>query len=181
MKQVLAAAIKYATNHIIAHIPSYTVRHAWYRHVLGWRIGPNVTIFTGQHVQMARVRRSQQKVSIGKSTIINCDRLLYTTGGLAIGENASVSAGVWLLMHSPKLSPGGSRLQSFGRSPSCDGASSETYRTSSRRALAQKMSTLWKQRFRIRALMVRFSRLAPASRRLRERERKVWYALDVGR
>ena len=51
MKQVLAAGIKYATNHIINHIPSYTLRHAWYRHILGWRIGPNVVIFMGQHVQ----------------------------------------------------------------------------------------------------------------------------------
>ena len=33
----------------------------------------------------------------------------------------------------------------------------------------------------IRALVVRFSRLAPASRRHRERERKMWYALDLGR
>ena len=97
MKRVLAAAIKYATNHIIPHIPSYTVRHAWYRHVLGWRIGPNVTIFMGQHVQMAQVRRSAQKVSIGKNTIINWDCMLYTTGGLVIGENVSIGAGVWLI------------------------------------------------------------------------------------
>lgn len=97
MKRVLAAAIKYATNHIIAHIPSYTVRNAWYRHVLGWRLGPHVVIFMGQRVQMARVRKSVQKVSIGKNTIINWDCMLYTTGGLAIGENVSISAGVWLV------------------------------------------------------------------------------------
>lgn len=97
MKRVLAAGIKYATNHIINHIPSYTLRHAWYRHILGWRIGPNVVIFMGQHVQMAGVRRSQQKVSIGKNTIINWDCMLYTTGGLVIGENVSISAGVWLV------------------------------------------------------------------------------------
>ncbi len=47
MKQVLTAARKYATNHIITHILSYTVHLAWYRHILGWRIGPNVAIFMG--------------------------------------------------------------------------------------------------------------------------------------
>ena len=90
MKRILAAAIKYATNHIIAHIPSYTIRHGWYRHVLGWRIGPNVSIFMGQHVQMGRVRKSAQKVSIGKNTIINWDCMLYTTGGLVYSNKENI-------------------------------------------------------------------------------------------
>jgi|SRR3954447_12667521 acetyltransferase-like isoleucine patch superfamily enzyme len=97
MKHVLAAVIKYLTNYIIGHIPSYTVRHAWYRNVLGWRIGEKAAILMGQHVQMAGVRTSGQKVSIGRGTVINQGCLLYTTGGLVIGENVSISAGVWLV------------------------------------------------------------------------------------
>ncbi len=53
MKAILTAAIKYATNHIITHIPSHALRLAWYRRVLGWRIGTGVTILMGQYVQMA--------------------------------------------------------------------------------------------------------------------------------
>src|SRR2546423_2377514 len=97
MKTLLAAATKYATNHVIAHIPSHTVRLAWYRHVLGWRIGPGASILMGQHVQMAGVRSSGMKVSIGKGSVINHGCLLYTTGGLVIGENVSISAGAWLV------------------------------------------------------------------------------------
>ena len=97
MKTLLAAATKYATNHVIAHIPSHTVRLAWYRHVLGWRIGPGASILMGQHVQMAGVRSSGMKVSIGKGSVINHACLLYTTGGLVIGENVSISAGAWLV------------------------------------------------------------------------------------
>ena len=97
MKQVLGAAIKYLTNYIINHIPSYTVRHAWYRNVLGWRIGKKAAILMGQHVQMAGVRTSGQKVSIGRGTVINQGCLLYTTGGLVIGEQVSISSGVWLV------------------------------------------------------------------------------------
>ena len=97
MKQVLSAAVKYATNHIINHIPSYTIRYAWYRHMLGWYIGPSVTILMGQHVQIGGVRSSGKKVHIGKGTVINWDCMLYTTGGLTIGENVSISAGVWLV------------------------------------------------------------------------------------
>jgi acetyltransferase-like isoleucine patch superfamily enzyme len=97
MKYVFASFIRYATNHIIGHIPSYTVRHAWYRRILGWRIGPKAAILMGQYVQMAGVRTSGQKVSIGRGTVINQGCLLYTTGGLVIGENVSISAGVWLV------------------------------------------------------------------------------------
>src|SRR5713101_5211699 len=97
MKQVLGAAIKFATNYIINHIPSYRVRHIWYRKVLGWRIGPKAAILLGQHVQMAGVRTSGQKVSIGPGTVINHGCLLYTTGGLVIGEHVSISSGTWLV------------------------------------------------------------------------------------
>jgi len=97
MKRVLGALIKYLTNHFICHIPSYTIRHAWYRRVLGWYIGPKAAILMGQHVQMAGIRTSGKKVSIGKGTVINQGCLLYTTGGIVVGENVSISAGVWLV------------------------------------------------------------------------------------
>jgi maltose O-acetyltransferase len=97
MKQLAGALLRYATNHLISHIPSYTLRRAWYRRVLGWRIGPDVFILMGQYVQMAGARSSGRKVSIGKGTVINYGCLLYTTGGLSIGEGVSISAGTWLV------------------------------------------------------------------------------------
>ncbi len=97
MKLILTATIKYLTNHVINHIPSYTLRYAWYRKVLGWRIGPKASILLGQHVQMAGVRTSGRKVVIGKGTVINYGCLLYTTGGIVIGDQVSISAGVWLV------------------------------------------------------------------------------------
>lgn len=97
MKRILAALVRYTTNHIISHLPSYTLRRAWYRHILGWRIGPDVFILMGQYVQMAGARSSGRKVSIGKGTVINYGCLLYATGGLIIGEHVSISAGAWLV------------------------------------------------------------------------------------
>lgn len=97
MKQVLVAAVKFATNYIINYIPSYSIRHTWYRKVLGWQIGPKAAILLGQYVHMAGVHTSGQKVSIGKGTVINHGCLLYTTGGIVIGENVSISSGVWLV------------------------------------------------------------------------------------
>jgi acetyltransferase-like isoleucine patch superfamily enzyme len=103
MKQILAALVKYTTNHIVSHFPSYTIRHAWYRHVLGWYIGPHAAILLGQYIQMAGVRSGSKKVSIGKGTVINWDCMLYTTGGIVIGENVSISAGVWLVTGSHEM------------------------------------------------------------------------------
>ncbi len=97
IKRVAPAAVKYMTNHVINHIPFYGLRHAWYRRVLGWRVGPGAAILLGQHVQMAGVRTSGRKVSIGSDTVINQGCMLYTTGGLIIGEHVSISAGVWLI------------------------------------------------------------------------------------
>lgn len=97
MKQIAGAALKFATNYIINHIPSFNLRHWWYSKILGWRIGPKAAILLGQHVQMAGVRSSGQKVSIGSGTVINQGCYLYTTGGLVIGENVSISSGVWLV------------------------------------------------------------------------------------
>ena len=97
MKKIFAATIKYMTNHIVTHVPSHAMRLAWSRRVLGWHIGPGVTILMGQHIQMAGIRSSGRKVSIGRGTVINDACLLYTTGGLIIGENVSISSGVWLV------------------------------------------------------------------------------------
>lgn len=103
MKQVIASLIRYTTNHIISHIPSFTLRRAWYRHALGWTIGPDVYILMGQYVQMAGARSSGRNVFIGKGTIINHGCLLYVTGGLRIGEGVSISAGTWLVTGSHEI------------------------------------------------------------------------------
>lgn len=96
-RDVARQALKYATNEIIQRIPSYTLRHAWYRRVLGWDLHPTASILMGQQVQMAGLRASGAVVSIGEGSVINRGCLLYTTGGLRIGRQVSVSAGVWLV------------------------------------------------------------------------------------
>lgn len=96
-RDVLRQAVKYLTNGPIQHVPSYTLRHWWYRRVLGWDLHPTASILMGQQVQMAGLRTSGSLVSIGEGTVINHGCLLYTTGGLRIGRQVSVSAGVWLV------------------------------------------------------------------------------------
>jgi acetyltransferase-like isoleucine patch superfamily enzyme len=97
VQDALTAAIKWATNHLINKIPSYTFRHAWYRQALGWYIGPDASIFMGQRVWMRHARRNGRRVSIGANTVIEHGCQLSTVGGLVIGENAHISPGVWLV------------------------------------------------------------------------------------
>lgn len=97
MKQLLNAAVKYLTNHVIAVLPVHAVRLMWYRRVLGWHIGPRVCIMLGQEVQFNKFRTRDTTVSIGARTIINHGCQLYATGGLVIGRNVSISAGTWLI------------------------------------------------------------------------------------
>lgn len=92
-----AATVKYATNYIIAYVPSHTIRSAWYRRVLGWDIGHGVSILMGSYIQMTGVRTSGRRVSIGNGTVVNQKCLIYTTGGLVIGSNVSISAEVALI------------------------------------------------------------------------------------
>jgi maltose O-acetyltransferase len=51
----------------------------------------------GQYIQMNSIRSSGRRVSIGAGTIINRKCLLYTSSGLLIGNNVSISAEVALI------------------------------------------------------------------------------------
>lgn len=97
IRRTVAATVKYVTNYIVAYVPSHTIRHAWYRRVLGWDIGRNVSILMGPYIQMTGIRTSGRRVSIGNGTVINQRCLIYTSGGLIIGNNVSISAEVALV------------------------------------------------------------------------------------
>ena len=97
IRQTSAATVKYATNYIIAYVPSHTIRNAWYRRVLGWDIGHGVSILMGPYIQMTGIRTSGRRVSIGNGTVVNQKCLIYTSGGLVIGNNVSISAEVALI------------------------------------------------------------------------------------
>ena len=106
-RDVARAALKYLTNGAIQHIPFHSIRQWWYRRVLGWTLHPSAAVLMGQQIQMAGLRASGKRVSIGEGTVINHGCLLYTTGGLQIGKQVSVSAGVWLVTGTHDMSAPG--------------------------------------------------------------------------
>ncbi len=89
--------MRYATNHVIAHIPSYTVRHAWYRFVWGWRIGRGASVLMGQRLVVGGLRWSRGLVAIGEDSVLNHGCVLMPFLPISIGDHVSVSSGVSLI------------------------------------------------------------------------------------
>jgi acetyltransferase-like isoleucine patch superfamily enzyme len=99
----------YLTNHVIARIPSYTVRHLWYRSYLGLELGEGARVLLDcyvWHMGPGQVRRSGSK--IGARTWINRGSCLDLRGGLEIGADVSISPNVMILtaghdLHDPRF------------------------------------------------------------------------------
>jgi acetyltransferase-like isoleucine patch superfamily enzyme len=98
LKRLAISLLAYLTNHIVSAIPFYTLRHAWYRQVLGVQIGPHASVCMGQFVWFfspSQIRRDG--VRIGAHSIINRDCCLDVRGTLHIGRNVSISPYVTIL------------------------------------------------------------------------------------
>jgi acetyltransferase-like isoleucine patch superfamily enzyme len=98
--------LNYATNHVVCHLPSYGLRHAWYRRVLGVRLGHNSGIHLNCYIWFfgpSRLRKDHY-LTIGDHTRINRSCLLDARGPLSIGDNVSVSAEVAIVttQHRPE-------------------------------------------------------------------------------
>ena len=90
--------LNYLTNYVVAHVPSFVLRRAWYRHVVGISFGQHTGVHLGCYVWFYTPRQVRRdRVSIGAYSRINRDCCLDVRGGLVIGENVSVSPEVMIL------------------------------------------------------------------------------------
>lgn len=97
-KWVGVCVLRYITNHIVAHIPSYAIRHLWYRRALGIQIGTGCGIQMGCYVWTHGPSLNRYyRVRIGNASMINDGCTLDVRGGLAIGDNVSVSREVTIV------------------------------------------------------------------------------------
>lgn len=90
--------LNYVTNHVVAHIPSLAIRHAWYRRMVGIQMGRNASVQLGCYVWFygpGGTRRSGAR--IGGNSRINRNCTLDLRGGLTIGDNVSISPDVTIL------------------------------------------------------------------------------------
>jgi acetyltransferase-like isoleucine patch superfamily enzyme len=90
--------LNYVTNHVVAHLPSFTLRRLWYRHALGIAFGPGASVFLGAYVWFFGPRETRRRgVTIGRNSYINRGCTLDVRCGLTIGDNVSVSPEVMIL------------------------------------------------------------------------------------
>jgi acetyltransferase-like isoleucine patch superfamily enzyme len=86
----------YLANHLISNIPSFRVRHWYYRHVLRYSIGQDSSIHMGTFV-------TGDFVTIGDNVVVNRNCYLDGRIGLEIGDNVSISPEVYIasMEHDP--------------------------------------------------------------------------------
>lgn len=88
----------YITNHLVAQLPSFSIRHLWYRRYLGLDLHPGARIHLGcylWHLSPGRVRADAS--TIGAGTWINRGVCLDLRGGLFIGDAVSISPEAMIL------------------------------------------------------------------------------------
>src|SRR4051794_11574729 len=90
--------LNYLTNHVVAHVPSFTLRRLWYRKALGIEIGPRAAVLLGAYIWFYGPGENRRRgVAIGRNSRINRNCTLDVRNGLTIGENVSISPEVMIL------------------------------------------------------------------------------------
>jgi acetyltransferase-like isoleucine patch superfamily enzyme len=90
--------LNYLTNHVVAHVPSFRLRHLWYRRALGIQLGQHASVHMGAYVEFygpSEIRRIG--VRIGRNSRIGRNCTLDARSPLTIGDNVSVSPEVIIL------------------------------------------------------------------------------------
>jgi maltose O-acetyltransferase len=94
------AFLLFVANRIVAHTPSHRLRRFFYRHVLGWKIAPGVTINMG-----LRLYGGRGKVWIGRNSAIQIDCFIVGAGMVpfTIGNNVAIGYRAMFILggHSP--------------------------------------------------------------------------------
>ncbi len=90
MRSFLAGLKYYLANHFICRIPSFGIRHWYYRRILRYRIGTDTSIhmntfFTGN------------TISLGDHVIVNRRCYLDGRAGIEIHNNVSISPEVYII------------------------------------------------------------------------------------
>ncbi len=107
----LGQIVNYLTNYVVAYIPSFTLRHLWYRRVLGIQLDQHAGVHMRTYVWSYGPRQIRRcGASIGRNSRIYHGCTLDLRSGLSIGNNVSVSPEVMILggthdINGPRFGP----------------------------------------------------------------------------
>jgi acetyltransferase-like isoleucine patch superfamily enzyme len=106
--------LNYLSNHVISHLPSYRIRHAWYR-ALGVSLGPGSGLHMGCYLWSYGPRHLRRTgLSIGCNTRINRRCCIDGRGPISIGDNVSISPEVAILTTQHRWDSSNFELESRG-------------------------------------------------------------------
>jgi acetyltransferase-like isoleucine patch superfamily enzyme len=91
MSSILSEFRLYLCNHIIANIPSHTIRLWYYRKIMGFKIGKRSSIFMGCKFDCAK------GFILAENAVINGNCRIDPRGGVEIGSNVIISSDVQLI------------------------------------------------------------------------------------
>ncbi|WP_218081028.1 acyltransferase [Anthocerotibacter panamensis] len=91
LNRVYLDGLLYLTNHVIANIPSHTVRLGFYRGILKLELQKGSLIFMGAWFD------GTGNLKIGRNSTINQQCRLDNRGAIQIGNNVTIAAGVWII------------------------------------------------------------------------------------
>lgn len=103
--------VNYLTNYVVSKIPLFSVRHPWYRRVVGLTLEDGARIHLGCYLWSYGPRRTRaSNARIGPRTWVNRDCCLDLRGGLWIGADVSISPYVTILTASHGVNDPGFRV-----------------------------------------------------------------------
>ena len=89
---LLTRLIAYLINHLVAWLPSYTLRHGAYRFFLGANIGRTSSVLMGSRFYFYRLfGRGAGGFTVGEHCIVNRSCYFDLRGGITLGDNVSIS------------------------------------------------------------------------------------------
>jgi acetyltransferase-like isoleucine patch superfamily enzyme len=96
-RYLLRNLLLFGGNRVVGALPGHALRLAYYRHALGWKIGPKSSIHHGLKVFGGRGR-----VTIGSQSTLQMDCLIVGAGmdDLTIGNNVAIAYRANLVMGS---------------------------------------------------------------------------------
>lgn len=98
LRPFFVRVLVYLTNYVVAYTPSFTLRHLWYRRVLGIQIDQGAGIHMGTYVWFWGPRQIRRiGVRIGKNARIGRDCTIDARSPLTIGEHVALSPEVMIL------------------------------------------------------------------------------------
>jgi acetyltransferase-like isoleucine patch superfamily enzyme len=99
LRLTVVRLVNFITNRLVSHIPSYSIRHSWYKNVLGVQMGKGSGIHLGCYIWFfgPTPLRRNRLLTIGQRSRVNRDCCLDARGGLSIGSDVSISPGVTIL------------------------------------------------------------------------------------